>query len=178
MAILETRARGEVPAVVERRLRTAGPGHRSERKRSSRWPGPAACTLEERRPRHSSAPVGEWTAPPLPKRKGARRNRRALCASAGGKHGGDGRLRPESTSFLPVVGDHQIADVSAANPRYDLSVSARSFLRICVICVICGQIAMALCALCVSVPLWFSPGRLAAFRISNYCRLRCAIMEA
>jgi len=40
-------------------------------------------------------------------------------------------------------GDRQIADASAANPRYDLFVSARSSLRICVICVICGQFACA-----------------------------------
>ena len=36
MAILEAQAHNEVPAVVERRLGTAGPGHHSERKRSSR----------------------------------------------------------------------------------------------------------------------------------------------
>ncbi len=43
MAILETRGRGEGPAVVERRPGTAEPDHRSERERSLRWPGPTAC---------------------------------------------------------------------------------------------------------------------------------------
>jgi len=36
MGSRETRSRGEVPTVVERRPGTAGPGHRSERTRSSR----------------------------------------------------------------------------------------------------------------------------------------------
>jgi len=43
----------------------------------------------------------------------ARRNRRAPGASAGGKYGDDGRLRPELTRFSPA-GDHRIADCSAA----------------------------------------------------------------
>ena len=42
-----------------------------------------------------------------------RRNRRASGASSGGKHGGDGRLRPELTCFPPVVGDREVAGVSA-----------------------------------------------------------------
>jgi len=46
-----------------------------------------------------------------------RRNRRAPGASAGGKHGNDGRLRPELTCFSPVGGDPQIAGSSAVNPR-------------------------------------------------------------
>ena len=65
MAVLETRARGEVPAlaVVERRQGTARPGRRSERKRSSRWPDQAVRALEERRPCHSSSPFPGSTAP-------------------------------------------------------------------------------------------------------------------
>jgi len=110
---------------------------------------------------------------PSNKRRGARRNRRAPGALAGGKLGCDERSRSEQTSFPPVGGDRRIADCSAANPRYDFSVSARFSLRICVICVICGQIAMggrplclrvfvfamSLCfspCLCASVPLWFN----------------------
>jgi len=38
----------EVPAIVGRRPANAGPGHRSERTRSSRRPDPAVCALEER----------------------------------------------------------------------------------------------------------------------------------
>ena len=79
---------------------------------------------------------------PAPNRRRARRNRRAPGAPAGGRPVCDERSRSEQTGFPPVGGDRQIADCSAANPRYDLSVSARSSLRICVICVICGQIAM------------------------------------
>jgi len=95
---------GEVPAVVGRRPGTAEAGHRSERERSSRWPATTACTLGERRPRHSSA-VTRWMAPPLTIRREGRRNRRAAGASAGGKLGADGRSRPEATRFPPVGGD-------------------------------------------------------------------------
>jgi hypothetical protein len=106
----------------------------------------------------------------LSKQERGRRNRRAPGASSGGKTGDDGSSRPEATCFSPVGGDRQIADCSAVNPRRDLSASARSSLRICVICVICGQYARAvfvpsclrvcdvrdgsvsgLCALCASV---------------------------
>ena len=84
--------------------------------------------------------LNEWRPPP--NRRRARRNRRAPGAPAGGRPVCDERSRSEQPGFPPVGGDRQIADYSAANPRYDLSVSARSSLRICVICVICGQIAM------------------------------------
>jgi hypothetical protein len=59
----------------------------------------------------------------------ARRNRRAPGASAGGKVGCDERSRSELTGFLPAVGDRQIADCSAVNPRYRLTVSVGSSLR-------------------------------------------------
>jgi hypothetical protein len=42
----------------------------------------------------------------------------AFRASAGGKHGDDGRVRPELTSFLPAGGDHQIAACPAVNLRH------------------------------------------------------------
>ena len=61
-----------------------------------------------------------------------RRNRRAPGALAGGKHGGDGRLRPETTGFPPVVGDRKIADVSAVN--LGNAASRRLSASICVIC--------------------------------------------
>jgi hypothetical protein len=165
MAALETQARGEVPAVVERRPGTGGRGSESECEQSSPFPRPPACTRGERRPLHPSVPVAGWTTPSLNKRRGARRNRRAPGASSGGKNGDDGRLRPEATCFPPVGGDRQIADCPAANLRHDPSVSARFSLRICFIRVICGQIAMdgrpsclrvcdvLLCVLCASVVL-------------------------
>jgi hypothetical protein len=52
-------------------------------------------------PRHSSSSVDEWRALPLQTMGEGRRNRRAPGASSGGKHGDDGRLRPESTRFAP-----------------------------------------------------------------------------
>ena len=130
--------------------RAAGPDHRSNSWLLSRFPGPAACALLS---------AGLATPPPHfmvemntpPRLMKVRRNRRAPGSSVGGKHGDDGRLRPELTGFPPVVGDHQIADCSAANPRYDFSVSARFSLRICVIWVICGQIAMDGRPLCLRI---------------------------
>ena len=110
-------------------LETAEPGHRSERKHSSRRPCPAAYALEERRSRHSSSPVVQWIAPPLPLKRKRRRNRRAPSASAGGKAGCDEHSRSELTGFLPAVGDRQIAGCSAVNPRYRLSVSVGCSLR-------------------------------------------------
>jgi hypothetical protein len=65
----------------------------------------------------------------LPNRRRARRNRRAPGASVGGKHGCDERLRSEQTCFSPAVGDRQIADCSAVNPRYRLSISVGSSLH-------------------------------------------------
>ena len=56
--------------------------------------------------------VGRTISPPLME---VRRNRPAPGASAGGKHGDDGRLRPELTCFPPAGGDRQIADCSAVN---------------------------------------------------------------
>ena len=118
MATCETRASGEVPAVVERRPGTAVSGHRSERERSSPWPDTAACALEERRPRHSSSPQVYRRCALSQNRRGARRNRRAPGASSGGKHGCDERSRSEQTCFSPVVGDRKIADVFAGNPGH------------------------------------------------------------
>ena len=129
-----------LPAVIERRPGTAGPTHRSERKRSSRWPGPAACALGERRPRHSSAPSNDWVGhTSSPNRRMARRNRRAVGAASGRQRGDDGRLRPELTCCLPVVGDRRIADCSAVNlrnrrhscPCDDLRLSALSAVFLC-----------------------------------------------
>ena len=164
MDVLETRARGEVPAVVGQQPGTEGQGNDSECKHSSPFSRPPARALEERRPRHSSAPVVGWTTPSFKKRRGARRNRRAPGTSSGWQHGDDGRLRPEMLCCQPVDGDREIADCSAANPRHNLSVSASSSLRICVICVICGQYAGAdfmpsclhVCDALLCVSLWFS----------------------
>ena len=177
MAVLETRARGEVPAVVERRPATAGPDNRFGRTRPARCHGPAAHALEERRPRHPSAPVDDWRAPPPPNMREGRRNRRAPGASSGGTFGRDKRSRLEWTNVPPVGGDRQIADCSAVNPRHccvkeTICVHLRDLRENCdgrgwvdgsgSIWAICGQIAMGvlvgsvfLCALCVSVvQLW------------------------
>ena len=59
-----------------------------------------------------------------------RRNRRAPCASAGGKHGDDGRSRPESTWFSPAVGDRTIAVSSAVNLRHGHITSVTTSLRL------------------------------------------------
>ena len=129
MAVLKTRACGEAPAVVEQRPGTAEPDNRFGRKRPSRCHGPAAFALEERRPRHSSAPGGGWRTPPLPSRRGARRNRRAPGASSGGQPGCDERSRSEQSGFPPVVGDRLIADCSAVNHRHCRITSVMNSLR-------------------------------------------------
>ncbi len=129
MAVLETRAHGEVPAVVGQRPGTGGQGNDSECKHSSPFPRPPACTRGERRPRHSSFPVGGWTAAPFQKRRGARWNRRAPGASSGGTFGRDKRSRLEWTNVPPVGGDRQIADCSAGNPRYCRLRSTTTSLR-------------------------------------------------
>ena len=135
---------------------------------------PAACTLEERRPRHPSSLLDVWMVSPVPNRRGARRNRRAPGASAGGKHCCDERLRSEQTCFSPVGGDRLIADCSAINRGYDLSVSARFPLRICVIWVICGQIAMGgwLCDSSVSLCLCGFIGALGVLVVSQPVEFR------
>ena len=154
MDVLETRARGEVPAVVKRRPRTAGPGSRSGRTRPSRMPGPAACAQGAQ-----ASPLlilcAVSTTPPSKQGRG-RRNRRAPGASAGGKAGCDERLRSEQTAFSPAGGDLQIADCSAVN--FGTAASRRLSASICVIC---GQIAMGgpLCVFvpsCLRCPLCFS----------------------
>ena len=137
MAVLETQAHGEVPAIVERRPGTGGQGNDSECEHSSPFPYPPAYALEERRPHHSSSSVDEWRALPLPNMSEGRRNRRAPGTSAGGKHGCDERSRSEQTGFPPVGGDRQIAASSAVTPRHCPSVNPSAS-----ICVICGYIAM------------------------------------
>ncbi len=138
MAVLETRAHGEVPAIVERRPGTGGQGNDSECEHSSPFPYPPAYALEERRPHHSSSSVDEWRALPLPNMSEGRRNRRAPGTSAGGKHGCDERSRSEQTGSSPVGGDQKIADVSAVNRRH-----CRIKDAIWAIWVICGQFARA-----------------------------------
>jgi len=103
MDVFETRVRGEVQAVVGRRPGTAAPDNRFGRKRPARCHGAAACTLEERRPRHSSSSGEKRRARLFPIRNAARRNRRAPGASSGGLHGNDGRLRPEMLCCPPVA---------------------------------------------------------------------------
>jgi len=157
---------------AERRPRTAGPDTRSERKRSSRCSGPAACALGERRPRHFSPLFNSWEGhTSFPDRRETRRNRRVPGASAGGKHGCDERLRSEQSGFLPAGGDRQIADWFAVNLRHCRITSATISLRLCVfapsrfIRSVDGSAPLRLCAstflssvflLCVSVSLWFA----------------------
>ena len=157
-----------------------GPGRRTARDRRTGGPlqpqavvaAPRTADLRpvERRPRRFSSPSGIWSGLASRLSNGdERRNRRAPGASAGGKHGDDGRLRPELTGFSPAGGDRQIADCSAVNFRHFRITSATISLRlcdfalrktgpvgsfgepkqppdanriketICVICVICGQ---------------------------------------
>ena len=85
-----------------------------------------------------SSPVVRWMAPPLPKKRKNRRNRRAPGTSAGGKHGCDERSRSDQTGSSPVGGDRKIADVSAVNRRH-----CRIKDAIWAIWVICGQFARA-----------------------------------
>ena len=93
---------------------------------------------------------------------------RARGASAGGKHGSEGRLRSEQTGFPPVGGDRQIADVSAVNPLYcgikeTICVYLRDLRAKCArgwaaLCLRVFVFAMS-CSVFLSVPsvpLWFS----------------------
>jgi hypothetical protein len=126
MGSRETQARDEVPAVVRRRPGTAGTYSSSDRQRSSLEYVPAACALGAQA---SPLPLfihGWGDRPPLSVE--VRRNRRAPGASAGGKHGDDGRLRPELTCFS-TAGDRQIADCSAVNSRYRRMKLATTSLR-------------------------------------------------
>jgi len=163
---LETRARGEVPAVVGQRPATGGQGNDSECKHSSSMPCPPARALEERRPRHTFASFSDTAVPVSSHWKEARRNRRAPGASSGGKRGCDERLRSELAGYPPGAAIVRSPICSAANRGTSASRELSAF--ICVICVICVHIAMdalplclrdcdVLCvSLCVSVPLWFS----------------------
>ena len=105
---------------------------------SSRCHDPAARALEERRPRHSSAPVcGTGRPPPsLHERRGARRNRRAPGASAGGRSSLTTNARVRSSTGFPPVGRR-----SVRSPVVLPSISATTFqaqrppfasLRLCV----------------------------------------------
>ena len=132
MASRETRARGEVPAVVERRPGTAAPDNRFGRKRPARCHGAAACTLEERRPRHSSSSGEKRRARLFPIRNAARRNRRAPGASSGGLHGNDGRLRPEMLCCPPVAAI--VRSPTVPPPISGTAASRRLSASICVIC--------------------------------------------
>jgi len=126
--------RGEVLAVV-RRQGTAGAVHHSGRKRPSRCPDPAACALEERRPRHFSSSCS-WDgntdflmdgskAEPTRRRRVGRWEawlRRTLAFGAfrlltGGRRSSDRRLFCRQSAALP--------------PPVSLRLSAS-------ICVICG----------------------------------------
>jgi hypothetical protein len=74
--IHEYLARGEVLA-AERRPRTAGPGYRSDRKRSSRLPGPAACAQRAQASPLLLSIQWEGGARIPPDLREVRRNRRA-----------------------------------------------------------------------------------------------------
>jgi len=136
---------------------------------------------EDRRSRHFSPSLDGWEGrASFPDRREARRNRRALRASAGGKPGCDERSRSEQTGFSPAVGDRQIAGCSTVNPRHCRITSARTSASICVICGFLARVGGLrafvssclqrgrLCVsaflpsvflLCVSVSLWFAGGR-------------------
>ena len=150
MAVLETRARSEVPAVVERRPETAGPDNRFRRKRPARCHGPAARALEERRPRHSFVSISNTVVPVTPQWEKARRNRRAPGASSGGKRGCDERSREEQTGCPPGAAivrsptvPPSISGTAASCQRQPLRVFVSSCLR-------CLTLCFSLC-LCASV---------------------------
>ncbi len=91
-----------------------------------------ACTLEERRPRHSRPSFHHWEESAYrPSWGEVRRNRRAAGASAGWKSGCDERSRSELTCFQPAVGDRQIAGCSAVNRWHRRITSATTSLRLC-----------------------------------------------
>jgi len=120
------------------------------RKRSSRWPDPAAYALEERRPLHSPPSFHDWEESAYhPSWGEARRNRRASGASAGGTFGRDKRSRLERTNISPAVGDRQIAGCSAVNRRLNPITSATISLHLCPSVVIFG------CSLAFLVSWWF-----------------------
>ena len=85
---------------------------------------------------------------PLFPRK-ARRNRRAIGASAGGAFGRDKRLRLERTNVPAVVGDLLIAGCSAVNRRHHRITSATTSLRLGVFAplrfFLSGRVALCLC---------------------------------
>jgi hypothetical protein len=163
MAVLETRARGEVPAVVGQRPGTGGQGNGSECEHSSPFPRPPACTRGERRPHHSFILfISREGQVSLSLGRKARRNRRAPGASSGGKHGDDGRLRPEMPCFPPgaaIVRSPTVPPPIAALQHQEdyLRLSALSAvssvarvggLRVCDV-----LLCVFLCALCASVVL-------------------------
>ena len=191
----ETRRRRGAERVTRDSTTQRGPGHRRTTTRD-RWAGPplrsraivavvrpSGLRSAERRPRHFSPLFNDWEGhTSFPGRREARRNRRASSASAGGKHGDDGRLRPELTCFSPAVGDRQIAGCSVVKLWHCCITSAGTSASICVICGFLrgrvgglrvfvssclrrgrmgGSATPRLCVLfsvfllCVSVPLWF-----------------------
>ena len=156
-----------LPAVVERRPGTAGPTHRSGRKHLSRWPGPAACALGERRPRHCSilrlevmCPPSKYErgqAEPTRRKRGVRetaRRRRTLASgvdvlSPGGRRSPDRRLFRRQSSPLPLT---------------------RSLRLSAPICVICGFFALvAFVSLCLRV-CDVASGRLCVYLMPKFSR--------
>ena len=176
----ETRRRRGAERVTRDSTTQRGPGRRRTTT-GDLWAGPplrsqaivavvrpSGLRSAERRPRHFSPLFNGWEGhASFPDRREARRNRRAPGASAGGKPGCDEHLRSEQSGFLPAVGDRQIADCSAGNPRHFRITSATTSLRPLRLCV-------SVFLLCVSVSLWFSrclggsPGRVGGkFEIRN-----------
>ncbi len=150
MVSRETKARGEIPAVVGQRPGTGGQGNDSECKHSSPFPSPPACARGERRPRHSSSSDDEWRAPFFPNRNGA---------------GGTDALRTRRPVGRPATTNarvwsrrafHRWAAIfrSPTVPPSILGPAASRRLS-AVICVICGPIAMggwvAFVSLCLRV---------------------------
>jgi hypothetical protein len=151
----EDSPRCEVPAVVERRPGTAGSDNGSERKRSSPVPGPAACALEEHRPRHTLSPFHGWEEGTCRSNwKEVRRNRRAIGAA---HQFGDPPSRP-----LRLCGSLRMAlrlRTSAPLRLCVLLLPRAAFVSLCLrVCDVLRASAFLLSVflLCVSVPLWFN----------------------
>jgi hypothetical protein len=133
---------------------TTGPGNRLESELSCRFPGPVACALEERRPRHFSSSFKWWVRHVfLPTHRKERQNRRATGTSAGEKTGGDEHSRSEQTGFSPAAGDLQIACRSAVNERDHFQPQRPP---LCVFAPLRGGWTGGLCVLCGSSG-WASP---------------------
>jgi len=164
MAVLETRTRGEVPAVVERRSGTAGPDSRSGRERPSRMSCPAACALLS-----AGLAIHNWwmdgatsskqekgeAEPTRPGRvvRWVAWLRRTLAFGADGLSTG-GRRSSDRRSVPPSISGY--AAPRQREPLRVLCVFAVFLGRWVAFVSSCLRVCDVLCvSLCVSVPLWF-----------------------